>query len=191
MIPSKFENSHNNTQDSIKNMGQKGTVDLESFSGAYFDESVPVFRFKPPTVSVISSTSPNGLVGGRRRDPSFSPCAGIACHAKRQADTLMRKRLILWFPEVLAPFSRSTGLKGGTALFRNAMHLSVREFGARRPLEKLHVGQTTAPVFGSVVTTRAKAKGATLEDLSCQHPRHQPYRQYKGCRGCQGWSHRS
>src|SRR5688572_24591690 len=35
---------------------------------AYFGESALAFRFKPPTVSVISPTLPMGLVGGRRRD---------------------------------------------------------------------------------------------------------------------------
>ena len=53
---------------------------------AYFGESVPAFRFKPPTLSVISPTGPMGPVGGRRRDPSFSPYAGIACRAKGHDD---------------------------------------------------------------------------------------------------------
>ena len=53
---------------------------------AYFGESVPAFRFKPPTVSVISPTGPMGPVGGRRRDPSFSPYAGIVRRAKRHGD---------------------------------------------------------------------------------------------------------
>src|SRR4051812_5021763 len=44
------------------------------------------FRFKPPTVSVISPTLLMGLVGERRRDPSFSPYAGIVCRAKRHGD---------------------------------------------------------------------------------------------------------
>jgi hypothetical protein len=54
--------------------------------GAYFGESALAFRFKPPTVSVISPTLLMGLVGGRRRDPSFSPYAGIAGCAKRYDD---------------------------------------------------------------------------------------------------------
>ena len=53
---------------------------------AYFGESARAFRLKPPTISVISPTLPMGLVGGRRRDPSFSPYAGIACRAKGHDD---------------------------------------------------------------------------------------------------------
>lgn len=53
---------------------------------AYFGESAQAFRFKPPTVSVISLTSPMGLVGGRRRDPLFSPYAGTAGRAKGHDD---------------------------------------------------------------------------------------------------------
>jgi hypothetical protein len=49
---------------------------------AYFGESARAFRSKPPTVSVMSSTLPMGRVGGRRRDPSFSPYAGVALRAK-------------------------------------------------------------------------------------------------------------
>ena len=54
--------------------------------GAYFGESAQAFRFKPPTVSVISPTLLMGLVGERRRDPWFSPYAGIAGRAKRHDD---------------------------------------------------------------------------------------------------------
>src|ERR687897_2428624 len=53
---------------------------------AYFGESAPAFRFKPPTISVISPTLLMGLVGERRRDPWFSPYAGIAGRAKRHDD---------------------------------------------------------------------------------------------------------
>src|SRR3954449_12541686 len=53
---------------------------------AYFGESARAFRFKPPTVSVISPTLLMGLVGGRRRDPWFSSYAGIAGRAKRHDD---------------------------------------------------------------------------------------------------------
>jgi hypothetical protein len=53
---------------------------------AYFGESAQAFRFKPPTVSVISPTLLMGLVGERRRDPWFSPYAGIAGRAKRHDD---------------------------------------------------------------------------------------------------------
>src|SRR4051812_22399118 len=53
---------------------------------AYFGESALAFRFKPPTVSVISPTLLIGLVGERRRDPWFSPYAGIAGRAKRHDD---------------------------------------------------------------------------------------------------------
>jgi hypothetical protein len=53
---------------------------------AYFGESALAFRFKPPTVSVISPTLLMGLVGERRRDPWFSPYAGIAGRAKRHGD---------------------------------------------------------------------------------------------------------
>jgi hypothetical protein len=48
---------------------------------AYFGKSALAFRFKPPTVSVISPTLLMGLVGGRRRDPWFSPYTGIAGRA--------------------------------------------------------------------------------------------------------------
>src|SRR4051812_19811755 len=53
---------------------------------AYFGESALAFRFKPPTVSVILPTLLMGLVGERRRDPWFSPYAGIAGRAKRHDD---------------------------------------------------------------------------------------------------------
>src|ERR671913_805499 len=53
---------------------------------AYFGESALAFRFKPPTVSVISPTLLMGLVGERRRDPWFSPYAGIAGRAKGHDD---------------------------------------------------------------------------------------------------------
>ena len=59
---------------------------LSDLLGAYFGESALAFRFKPPTVSVISPTLLMGLVGERRRDPWFSPYAGIAGRAKRHDD---------------------------------------------------------------------------------------------------------
>jgi transposase InsO family protein len=59
---------------------------VATWQGAYFGESALAFRFKPPTVSVISPTLLMGLVGERRRDPWFSPYAGIAGRAKRHDD---------------------------------------------------------------------------------------------------------
>ena len=61
-------------------------VPLRVAQAAYFGESALAFRFKPPTVSVISPTLLMGLVGERRRDPWFSPYAGIAGRAKRHDD---------------------------------------------------------------------------------------------------------
>src|SRR3954447_4323362 len=63
-----------------------GTCCIRPKRRAYFGESALTFRFKPPTVSVISPPLLMGLVGGRRRDPWFSPYAGIDGRAKRYDD---------------------------------------------------------------------------------------------------------
>ena len=53
---------------------------------AYFSESVAAGFVQPPTHLVKSAADPMGPVRGRRRDPSFSPYAGIACRAKGHDD---------------------------------------------------------------------------------------------------------